>query len=252
MIIVVQLSHVCQCCSLCICVLYANIYIVPALHKDPDIKVFNNFSQTQFTLIEHDTVHNGSWNTNELNQDDFDETGEIKFYIENWLFQTIQGVTRWLPRNELIRPTQRLWFKLLRNDSKNGTFSFKQTTRSPAKLRFIISLVALKKVTKNLEILYTSSLLSFVPNLSSGSGIDAIKEVCQVWRNKTVDVVNPNDLKSCPCTLESARVDPNLAVDFTCSATERDCHENVRAHRCFLMNLNKMYVSITSLFLCYF
>ena len=228
------------------------IYLVPALHKDPDIKVFDSSNQTQFTLIEHNEVHNGEWNTNELNQDDFDETGEIKFSIENWLFRTVKGVSRWLPRNELIQKTQRLWFELLQNDNKNGTFSFKQTTRATAKFQFIISLVALKKVTKNLEILYTSSLLSFVPDVPSHFGRDAIKEFCRMWRSKTVDVVKPNDLKSCPCTLDSARVDPNLEVDFTCSATERDCHENVRAHRCFLMNLNKMYVSITSLFLCYY
>ena len=41
------------------------MYTVPALHKDPDIQVMDNNNETQFTLIEHDTVYNCEWDTDD-------------------------------------------------------------------------------------------------------------------------------------------------------------------------------------------
>ena len=216
------------------------LYAVPALHKDPDIQILDINEQTQFTLIEHDQMYDCKWNPEELNEDDYDESSEIKFSIENWLFQ-INPMTKvplgWVPRHELPRQIARNQFAVLHTDTNAGSFSFKQTTNSFSKIQFGISLVVVKKQTKNLNISYSSSLLSFVPDVLDYSGKNAIKEFCRMWRAKTDEIVILNDMKSCPCTLESARMDPDLNVDFTCSSTEPDCHENVKAHRCFLFNL---------------
>ena len=217
------------------------MYAEPAVYEDPNIEVLDNINQTQFALIQHDTMYNCKWDTDDLGQDDFNETepDDISFSIENWFFQVhpVTGVPRWLARHELT-PFQRNLFKVVESDHKNGFFSFKQTTNAFAKIQFSLSIVALKKQTENLKILYTSSLLSFVPKISGFSGENAIKEFCQRWNNRTDEIVNSDSLTSCPCNLESAKMNPDLDVDFTCSATERDCHENVNAHRCFIISIN--------------
>lgn len=218
------------------------MYAEPAVYEDPNIQVLDNINQTQFALIEHDTVYNCKWNT-DLGGDDFNETepDNITFSIENWLFQIhpVTNVPRWFPRHELPRPTLRNQF-VVTNDRDNGFFSFKQTTNALARGQFGLFIVAVKKQTENLEILYTSSFLSFVPDITGFSGEDAIKEFCRRWNDKTNEVVKRDSLTSCPCTLESAKMNPDLDVDFTCSATERDCHENVNAHRCFIVSINGM------------
>ena len=215
------------------------MYAEPAVYKDPDIEVLGNINQTQFALIQHDTVYNCKWDTDDLGGDDFNETepDEIEFSIENWLFQLhpVTNVSRWLPRHELPRRTLREQFTVVKSDHKNGSFYFKQTTNFFARFQFGLSIVAVKKKTENLEILYTSSFLSFVPDVGSEN---ATKEICQMWNAKTNEIVKPDNLTSCPCTLESAKMNPDLDVDFTCSATEPDCHENVNAHRCFLVSIN--------------
>ena len=177
-----------------------------------------------------------------MGKDDFTgtEANKIKFSIENWLFQIPRmGDARWLNRQELFRSTIRKQFMVLANGAINGRFSFKQTTKPFAKIQFGLSIVAVKKQTKYLEILYTSSFLSFVPDILGSSGKDAIKEFCHSWNMKTDEIVKPDNLMSCPCTLESAKMNPDLTIDFTCSATEPNCHENVNAHRCFLVSVNE-------------
>ena len=186
-------------------------------------------------------MYNGRWNTNELNQNDYNESGEIKFFIENWIFQTSPS-TRWFPRHEFVRPTQRLWFKILQSDYNTGLFSFKQTTIARARFDLDISIITVRKQTQNLNITYTSSLLSFMPNTVGFSGRGAIKELCHRWTAQTSEIVKPDDLERCPCTLESARIDPNLRVDFTCSSIQPDCHENLNAHRCFLKGIKYVYI----------
>ena len=221
--------------SLCFIIINVYVYTVPALHKEPDIQVLDDNNETQFALIEHGKVHNCKWDTDDLGQDDFTET-EPEFSIENWLFlpHPSTQVSRWIPRHST---NQKDAFTVVTNDPKNGFFSFKQETKAFAKFQFGLSIVAVKKKTENLEIFYTSSFLSFVPNVL-GSGRDAIKNFCRDWRDKTVEIIDHNTLISCPCTLESAKMNPLLDVDFTCSATELDCHENVNAHRCFLVSVN--------------
>ena len=188
-------------------------------------------------------MYNGRWNTNELNQNDYNESGEIKFFIENWIFQ-MYPFTWWLPRHKLVRQTQRLWFRILQSDYNTGLFSFKQTTKFLPKVQFGISVIAVRKQTQNLNITYTSSLLSFLPGLRSHFGRGAIRELCSTWTTRTIEIVKPDDLESCPCTLESARMNPNLHVDFTCSSIQPDCHENLNAHRCFLKRIKYVYAYI--------
>ena len=190
-------------------------------------------------------MYNGAWNTVELNQNDFDEPGEIKFFIENWLFQThpITRVPRWFPRHEFRGSSQRERFTILQSDYDIGQFSFKQTTKLTVKMKFDISIIVVRKETQSLNITYTSSLLSFMPDgFFSFSAKSAIKELCHMWTAKTNEIVKPDDLGSCPCTLESAKMNPNLHVDFTCSSIQPDCHENLNAHRCFLKRIKYVYL----------
>jgi len=210
---------------------------------EPDVQVFNNMNATKFALVDRDRTYDCTWNTEELNQNDYNETGEIKFSIENWLFQThpVTNIARWLSRQELHKSQKHL-FQVLDSNIENGTFTFKQTTRTTPRFPFDISIIVVKKQTENLEILYTSTLLSFVPRFINHRGREAIIEFCKFWSDKTTEIVRPEILRSCPCTLESAKMNPNLYTDFTCSATEPNCHENVNAYRCFLIKLNHRYV----------
>jgi len=196
--------------------------------------------KTKFALIERDQIYTCNWNTEELNQNDFKETGNITFSIENWLFliHPVTKVGRWLRRQDLPRKTPRQWFRVLNRDNKNGNFTFKQTARESAQGQFGISVIVLKKQTENLEIIYTSSLLSFVPQIMNFTGREATRQFCINWNAKTKEIVKPENLTKCPCTLESAKMNPNLFTDFTCSATETDCHENLNAHRCFLRKVD--------------
>ena len=208
-------------------------FTVPALHKNPDIEVLDNLNGTEFALIEHSKVYNGKWKTEELNNNDFNETGEVQYFIENWLFQPHPRtkVSRWVNRNTLQSSSQREAFELMKNDLDKGTFSFKQTTKAAAQARFSISIIVLRKMTQNLDLTYTSSFLSFMP-------IGAIKDLCNKWSDKTPETIDYTKLKRCPCTLQSAKMEPDLSQDFTCSSSQPGCHENVKAHRCYIMKLN--------------
>ena len=213
---------------------------VPAVYKEPTIQVMDKDNQTRFALIERGTVFNGKWNTVELNRRDFNESGKFNFSIENWLFQTVP-TTRWFPRHKSVKMTIRNQFKLIQKNDDNGFFSFQQNIKAQAMNRFNVVIIVIRKQTESLEILYTSSLLSFVPVSSGESGKNAIKEYCREWSNRANEInIDIKNLTNCPCTLESAKVDPNLDVDFTCSATQHNCHENVNAYRCFLMKIDKM------------
>lgn len=222
------------------------IYTVPANFKDPDILIFDNANETTSGLIENAKIYNVTWNSDKLNQNDYNESDVFKFYIENWLFEVHPRtrVPRWFPRHEHPRKSLKELFKVIQIDNKKGLFSFKQLQRPFAKIQFGISIIAVRKQTENLNITYTSSLLSFLPSIQGYSGRDAIKEFCGSWNAKTSEIVKAEDLTSCPCTLESAKLDPHLEVDFTCSATEPGCHENINAYRCFLKRIKNTYVFV--------
>ena len=220
------------------------LYTVPALFDNPDILILDDINRTQFGLIDNDRVYNARWNTDKLNQNDFNETGTISFAIENWMFEIhpVTEIPRWLPRHELPRRTLRSQFQILQSDSDIGVFSFMQTTKSFAKIQFTISIIAVRKQTENLSILYTSTLVSFVPEILGFSSRNAVKEFCRSWNSRTDEIIKADYLTNCPCTLESATTNPDLVADFTCSSTVPGCHENVNAYRCFLKSINQRYV----------
>ena len=220
-------------CVLCMC-------LVPAVHKDPDIQIFDDKNQA-VELIKRDIFYNGTWDTEILGNDDFNETdpSKIKFSIEDWLFQNLQNanVFGWIRRKDFSRLKNQFFVK---NNQTKGFFSFKHSANVFAEIQFGLSVVAVRKQTKNLEIIYPSTFLSFLPI----SGENAFRKYCQMWTTGTKEVIKTDKLKNCPCTLESAKINSNLKTDFTCSSTETDCHENVNAFRCFLMNItdSEMYV----------
>ena len=210
-------------------------FTVPALHKNPDIEVLDNLNGTEFALIEHGRLYNGKWKTEELNNNDFNETGEVQYFIENWLFQLHPGtnVSRWVNRETLRSVSLRTAFILTKNDLDldQGTFSFMQKSKAAKQGRFSVSIIVLRKMTQNLNLTYTSSFLSFMPQ-------GAIKDLCNQWSDKTPEKIDYTKLKRCPCTLQSAKMEPDLSQDFTCSSSQPGCHENVKAHRCYIMKLN--------------
>ena len=222
------------------------VYTEPALHKDPDIQVFDDKNRTNFVILERETVYYCTWDANNLGKDDFNETepSKIKFSIENWLFQEHPKtkVSRWIHRQDLREESRRKQFVLKNKNFKGeSSFSFMHTADERANIvKFSLSVVVVKKQTKNLEIMYVSTFLSFMPR----KGENAINIYCQLWRQKTDEIIKTDNLPSCPCTFESAKINPDLKVDFTCSATITDCHENLNASRCFLMNITEMYVSV--------
>lgn len=209
---------------------------VPALHRDPDIQILDDNNVTEFTLIEHGKTYNGSWNPIHLNQDDYNEGGSITFTVENWIY-LVTNVGRWISRQDL-GTTQKSFFKVIQSRSDNGSFSFMQTTRALRGNQFGVMIILVRKQTKHLNIIYTSSFLSFLPThlITGGS---PVQQFCQKWyQSRFLSDIDSEKLKGCPCTLEAAKMDPTLKLDFTCSPTEPQCHENVNAHRCYLMKLN--------------
>ena len=230
-------SHISYVCNL---ISFVHIYTVPSVYKEPDILITDDKNQTHFELIEHGKVYIGKLNAYELNDNEYQESGETKFFIENWLFEKHPGtrVSRWLSRHEYQSVSRRSAFHVLQTDDNNGfQFSFKQTTKALARFQFPISIIAVRKQTQNLNIIYTSSFLLFLPYSSHLSGKNAIKHWCNKWHASTNENINPDYLESCPCTLVFAIMDPDLSVDFTCSPVKPGCHENINAHRCYLKRI---------------
>ena len=212
--------------------------------------MLDNDGEREFFLIEFMKDYNGKWDTDQLNQDDYNETTDINFIIENWVFNIhpVTQVGRWINRKNLQRRQSEL-FTVKQQNNSNGSFSFTQSTNAPAKVRFDNSIIVIRKCTKHLEILYTTTFLSFVPKVQGFKDREAIVEYCRQWHINTEDIIKPDDLNSCPCSLDSARIHPDLVDDFTCSPTETKCHENINARRCFLRKLNNRYVCTISLWL---
>ena len=220
------------------------------MYKEPDVHVYDNNNNSQeldFSIIFNDEPYRATWDFEELSKNQFKENGTIDFVIENWSFMKLRrNSDEHIWRKRIRRGRVESPFQLLDQDYANGTVAFKQKTNLPAQFRFDISLIVLVKKTKNLNILYTSTILSFVPRMFSGE--DAAIAYCNTWLNESKEVVQRESLQNCPCTMTSVRLDPDFIADPTCSSSVSDCHENVEsktveANRCFLKNVNKsMYV----------
>ena len=120
---------------------------------------------------------------------------------------------------------------------------FTQTRNEFKHSNFDISIVALIKRTKHLNITYTSTLFSFMPEFSGTDAADAIS-YCDRWLKNTPNV-SSSKLNSCPCNLQSIRGDPEFFIDDTCSSSKSllKCHENVGAERCYLKPISEGYVT---------
>jgi len=219
--------------------------LVSAVYKDPDVHIYDNQENLEFAMLYNDVIYSAKWNTEQFNKDQFKENGTISFDLENWFF--LQG-RRWIKRRSIFqqgRPDPP--FQILDKDYDNGNVTFKQAINKPIRFQFDISLVVLLKKTRNLNILYTSTILSFVPKGFSDQA--GILEYCTLWLNDLSNTaVQRDNLQNCPCTLTSVRLDPDFTTDPTCSSSSSKCHENVKtenveATHCYIKNVDKMYVS---------
>ena len=209
---------------------------VPAVFKAPDIHIYDSLGEKEFAVINNEENYVAEWDYKQLNKDQFNENGSITFTIENWFF-FIGSI--WMKRSSKQKKF------VVVDDYKNGTFIFRQESNRLRIFQFDISVVVLVKHTKNLNITYTSSVLSFAHKLiPKFTGETAIMKYCDIWFNETNEAVPITNLEDCPCTREAVRFDPDFISDPTCSSTSHKCHENIGATICYLKNINTtMYVS---------
>ena len=180
----------------------------------------------KFAVIENEKTYSATWDSEMLNQDEFEENDTISFSVENWWY--FFKMDLWVRR-------QVTKFEVFETNYTNGSFKFKQLIDRLRTFTFDVSVLVLIKHTKNLDIWYTSTILSFAPKPSTNS----ILEYCDSWFKETNELIEVDDLQSCPCNLESVVLDPEFISDPTC-ADGSDCHENVGAVRCFLKSIDKM------------
>ena len=196
----------------------------------------------EFSVIEYERHYNATWLTRKLNQDQFDEGGDISYQFQNF---------HWF--NEKWRNRGSSVFKRSYTNYSEGVVTFIQSRKRLAFGKFDISVLVLNKKTKHLNILYTSTLFSFVPNVGGGkTGAAAIMEYCNTWLTATRDKVSSSALVSCPCNVQSVRGDPDFEIDDTCpsSKPQLKCHENIGAERCYLHQITETYVAIYVAFVC--
>ena len=208
------------------------------MFKIPDIHIFDGDKEIEFALIGNQQNYIAKWNSEQLSKNEFKENGTISFKLENWFYFLGQ---RWRQRGA----AQNLFVADENADYNKGNVTFRQSTNAARRFQFDISVIVLVKQTKNLKILYTSSILSFAPRLFN---VDytrdaAILQYCNLWFAENIENIDHNDLQTCPCTIDVVRFDPDFIIDPTCSSTNRKCHENIHADLCFLKHLNVMYVS---------
>ena len=104
---------------------------------------------------------------------------------------------------------------------------------------FDVSVLVLIKHTKNLDIIYTSSVLSFLPRSFVLGNYTSDSEVyCNWWFTDSYENVDYNALQICPCTMESVRFDPDYIYDSASSLIRQKHYENFGAIRCYLKYLN--------------
>ena len=200
------------------------------MYKVPDLRTVYNEAEVKFAIIENDNTYSATWDSEMLNQDEFEENDTISFSVESWWY--FFSIDLWA-RHPVAR------FNVFETDYTNGSFKFRQRTNRRRTFTFDVSVLVLIKHTKNLDIWYTSTILSFGPRLFSAS-TNLLLEYCDLWFKETNELIKVDDLQSCPCTLESVKLDPEFISDPTCQADGSDCHENVGAVRCFLKRIDKM------------
>ena len=200
------------------------------------MKIFseNSETDTEFALIEHNTNYTAKWDPEILNVNEFDETGDVSLKFQNWIFGV--NLKTWFDRRKR-KGSQADFLDIINNETDKGIVTFKQTRNEFSATKFDMSLLVLIKATKNLEIHYASSFLSFLPKRGGFTGTKAVINYCQTWHNKTKERLNSAQLTNCPCKMKSVMFNKDFESDPTCSATKTDCHENVDANRCYLKKI---------------
>ena len=207
--------------------------LVPVGDKTPDIKIYDDDDrEMEFAVIDNEQIYAAKWDHEQLSKDQFNEKGNITWTIENWFF--FSRFSRWLQRSSRQNAV------VIIDNYDNGTFRFRQSINRPRIFQFDISVIVLVKHTKNLKIMYTSSILSFIPKLfSSFTRESALLEYCNLWLTESNELIDHKNLQTCPCTIETLRFDPDYISDPTCSSTSiRICRENINASYCYLKPLN--------------
>ena len=211
--------------------MYFHPLAVPAVYKEPDIKIFKGANTKESVFIEKGIEYHATWDPEILNVNEFNETGTITFDFQNWIFGIFQK--KWIDRKKR-RGVEQDFLKIISNDTTKGIITFNQNIGNLVGTTDISVLVLIKK-TKNLKINFTSTLLSFLPGQS-------IISFCQTWHDKTREKLSTNNVSSCPCNMKSAIFDSDYESDPTCSVTKTECHENVNANHCYLRNVTGKYV----------
>ena len=207
---------------------YVHPLAVPAVYKEPDIRIFKSNNTEESVLIERDREYNATWDPEILNINEFNETGNITLDFQNWIFGLSNN---WIDRKK--RPTTSQDFlKIISNKTTKGIITFKQNIRRLNLVTFDISVLVLIKKTKNLKINYVSTFVAFLPDPPD-------KGFCQTWHNTTKETLAPTDVSSCPCNMKSTIFDDDFEFDPTCSVTKTECHENVYSNHCYLRKIIK-------------
>lgn len=157
------------------------------------------------------------WNAQQINRDEFNEGTDINFRFESHMFSVNKG---WVKRP----PPQR--FNTVRQSFKKGTVIFRQTV-NPSQYEFSIYVIAVIKQTANLEIMYTSSILSYMPR-----GATTLEEYCDMWSSRTNQILNSDDLKNCPCNLDSVNLNSDFLAEPKCELPGGNC---VDGNQCYIM-----------------
>ena len=218
-------------------------FVVAAHHKEPEIHIFDDGHEKEFSIIEYERHYNATWLTRKLNQDQFNEGGNISYQFRNFHWFDNK---RWKNRRSAL-------FKHSYANYTEGVVTFMQLSNRLSFGKLDISVVVLIKRTRHLNILYTSTLFSFMSNVGKGkTGAKAIMEYCNIWLTGTPDKVNSSALVSCPCNVQSVQGDPDFEIDDTCPSPrpQLKCHENVGAERCYLQRIAETYVAIYVCYVC--
>ena len=128
--------------------------------------------------------------------------------------------------NGWVKQSPRRRFNIVRQNFKKGTVIFRQTV-SPSQYEFSIYVIAVIKQTVNLEIMYTSSILSYMPG-----GATISEEYCDMWSSRTNQILNSDDLKNCPCNLDSVNLNSDVLAEPECELPGDNC---VDGNQCYMM-----------------
>jgi len=63
-------------------------------------------------------------------------------------------------------------------------------------------------------------------------GATTVKEYCNKWSNSTNQILNSDDLKNCPCNLDSIELNSDFVAEPTCELSSENC---IDGNQCYIM-----------------